>query len=110
MSVKSDGEIFVKKGSRARLKTTPTIPKGTVALRENLLKSEILLEQQGTLLFTSDYVFPSVSAAPAAVPGASANGRISWRLPDGRTYAEWEEGQNASPIAIEDEDLTGGAI
>ncbi len=45
MSVTFDGEIVVKKGSWARLKTTPTIPKGTVALRENLLKSRILLEQ-----------------------------------------------------------------
>jgi hypothetical protein len=88
MSVTSDGEIVVKTGSRARLKTTATISKGTVALRQNLLKSGILLEQQGAFLFTSDYVFSSVSAAAAAVTGASANGRISWRLPDGRTYAE----------------------
>jgi len=110
MSVTPSGEIVVKKGSRARLKTTPTIPKGTVALRADLVASGILLEQQDALIFTSDYMFPSVSSAAAAVTGASANGRISWRLPDGRTYAEWEEGQNASPIPIEDEELTGGAI
>ena len=109
MSVTPSGEIVVKKGSRARLKTTPTIPKGTVALRADLVASGILLEQQDALIFTSDYMFPSVSSAAAAVTGASANGRISWRLPDGRTYAEWEEGQNASPIPIEDEELMGGA-
>ena len=59
-------------------------------------------------MFTSDCIFSTVSSAAAAVTGASANGRISWRLPDGRTYAEWEEGQNASPIPIEGEELTEG--
>ena len=47
------------------------------------------------LIFNSDYMFPLVSSAAALVTGASANGRISWRLPDGRTYADWEECQTA---------------
>lgn len=68
------------------------------------------MEQQDALVFTSDHIFPLVPSAAAAVTGASANGRISWRLPDGRTYAEWQEGQNASPIPIEDEELMGVAI
>ncbi len=110
MAVTSDGEIVVRKGSRVRLKTTPTIPKGTVALRESLMKSGILLQQADALIFTADYLFSSVSAAAATVTGASANGRMSWRMPDGRTYAEWEEGQNASAIPIEDEEVTGLAI
>lgn len=42
------------------------------------------------LLFASDYSFTSASAAAAAVIGASANGRISWKLADGRCYADWE--------------------
>lgn len=104
MLVTPTGEIVVKKGSKARLKTTPTIPKGTVALRADLVASGILLEQHDALLFATDYVFSSVSSAAAAVIGASANGRVSWRLPDGRTYAEWEERQNASPVTIEDEE------
>lgn len=110
MLVTPNGEIVVKNGSRARLKITPTIPKGTVALRADLVASGILLEQQDALMFTSDYIFSSVSAAAAAMTGASANGRTSWRLPDGRTYAEWEEGQNASPAPIEDEVPAGGVI
>ncbi len=49
------------------------------------------------LIFTSDYSFSSASAAAAAVIGASANGRILWKLPDGRIYADWEAGQGSSP-------------
>ncbi len=49
MLVTPSGEIVVKKGSKARLKTTPTIPKGTVALRADLVTSGILFEQQDAL-------------------------------------------------------------
>lgn len=61
----------------------------------NVTARRSFVEQADALAFTADYMFSSVSSAAAAVTGASANGRISWRLPDGRTYAEWEEGQNA---------------
>lgn len=97
MSITASGEFVVKKGSVARIKTTNTIPKGTVTLRSDLLAKGILVEQDGGLLFTSDCIFSSVSAAAATVTGAAANGRILWRLPDGRTYAEWEEAENSTP-------------
>ena len=54
----------------------------------------MLREEGGFFVFTSNYSFSSPSAAAATVIGASANGRISWKLPDGRTYADWEENQN----------------
>jgi len=95
MMVTASGEIVVTNGSRARLRQTPTVPRGTEALRANLLASGILSAQPDALVFSKDYMFPSVSSAAAAVYGGSANGRISWRLPDGRTYADWEEGQNS---------------
>ena len=96
MSITASSEFVVKKGSVARIKTTNTIPKGTVALRSDLMAKGILVEKGDGLIFTSDYIFSSVSAAAATVTGAAANGRILWRLPDGRTYAEWEEAENAS--------------
>lgn len=97
LSITASSEFVVKKGSIARIKTTNTIPKGTIALRSDLLAKGLLAEQDGGLLFTSDYMFSSVSAAAAVVTGAAANGRISWRLPDGKTYAEWEEAENSVP-------------
>jgi hypothetical protein len=97
MLITASSEFVVKRGSVARIKTTNTIPKGTVGLRSDLLAKGILVEQNDGLLFTSDYIFSSVSAAAATVTGAAANGRILWRLPDGRTYAEWEEAENSVP-------------
>jgi hypothetical protein len=70
-----------------------------MALRESLIEKGVLREDNGTLIFCSDYTFSSVSAAAAAVIGASANGRTLWHLPDGRTYAEWEGEENADTSA-----------
>ena len=95
MYVSTSGEFVVTHGSRARIRTTPTVPKGTVTLRETLVKHDVLKEESGAFIFNRDYSFSSVSSAAALVTGASANGRISWRLPDGRTYADWEESQTA---------------
>ena len=92
MEIGSSGDFIVQANSRARLRTTSTIPKGTINLRSNLLEKGVLCEEGNFLLFASNYSFSSVSAAAAAVIGASANGRILWKLPDGSTYADWESG------------------
>ena len=93
MVVGSSGEFVVAEGSKARARATPTVPKATAALRETLLEKGVLRRDVDFLVFTSSYNFSSPSAAAAAVIGASANGRILWKLPDGDTYAEWEAGQ-----------------
>ena len=90
MEVDQSGDFVVRAGSKARLRTTPTIPRGTAALRKTLLEKGVLREEADFLVFSSDYSFPSASAAAATVIGASANGRILWKRDDGRSYAEWE--------------------
>ncbi|MCA3351439.1 MAG: GIY-YIG nuclease family protein [Roseomonas sp.] len=94
MKIGPSGEIIVTGGSKARLRTTPTIPKGTVAMRQMLQDRGVLKPSQEHLVFEGEYVFSSPSAAAAVVTGASANGRVVWKLPDGRTYADWEDCQN----------------
>jgi hypothetical protein len=96
MSIGGSGDCVVLKGSKARVRATPTVPKGTVALRGMLIDKGVLVQEGDCLRFTSDYSFTSPSAAAAAVMGASANGRVMWRPSDGRTYADWEAEQNAS--------------
>jgi hypothetical protein len=106
MKLSSSGDFVVLAQSKARVKTTATIPRGTRALRNTLLETGVLEEDGDFLVFTSDYSFSSASAAAAAVIGASANGRIHWKLPDGRTYADWEArqdngvGQSRDPTCI----------
>jgi hypothetical protein len=94
MKIGASGEIIVTSGSKARLRTTPTIPKGTVAMRQMLQDRGVLKPMQDHLVFETEYTFSSPSAAAAVVTGASANGRVVWKLPDGRTYADWEDAQN----------------
>lgn len=89
-------DFVVAAGSKARVRTTRTIPRGTVTLRNTLIEKGVLREEGDFLIFTSDYSFTSASAAAATVIGASANGRILWKLPDGRTYADWETSQDVS--------------
>lgn len=94
MMLGPSGDFVILSGSKARVRTTATIPRGTIALRGMLIDKGVLSQVGDFLIFTSDYSFSSASAAAATVIGASANGRILWKLPDGRTYAEWEENQD----------------
>ena len=55
MMVTASGEIVVTNGSRARLRSTPTVPKGTAALRANLVASGVLSAQQDALVFLKNY-------------------------------------------------------
>ena len=52
------------------------------------------MERSDRLEFMADYVFSSVSGAACSVTGTSVNGRLAWKLSDGRTYADWEKQQN----------------
>lgn len=102
MEIGPSGDFVVRGGSTARGRTTRTIPRGTTALRNTLLEKGVLRKEGDVLVFTSDYNFTSASAAAATVIGASANGRILWKLPDGRTYADWEENQENGSSAAAD--------
>jgi hypothetical protein len=75
-------------------------------LRKTLLDAGVLREEAGFLVFVNDYSFSSVSAAAATVIGAAANGRILWKLPDGRTYGDWEADEDDR--AVQDDPLLGG--
>ena len=96
MKVDSSGEFVVTEGSKARARTTPSVPRGTIALRDTLIEKGVLRRDGDFLVFTSSYSFPSPSTAASVVIGASANGRILWKLPGGHTYADWEKGQDDS--------------
>ena len=101
MRVGTSGDFIVLAGSKARTRTTPTIPRGANALRKSLLEKDVLRCDGDSLCFASDYSFPSASAAATIVLerfGASANGRNLWKLSDGRTYAEWEASQGKASI------------
>ncbi|UWP89959.1 GIY-YIG nuclease family protein [Aliiroseovarius crassostreae] len=67
-------------------------------LFDALQSQGLIVKESGKGKLIADYAFASPSAAASVVTGRSANGRTSWKLPDGRTYAQWEEEQlNEAP-------------
>ncbi len=59
MEVVQSGDFVVRAGSKARVRTTPTIPRGTAALRKALIETGVLREEANFLVFSSDYAFSS---------------------------------------------------
>ena len=71
-------------------------------MRKKLLEGEILVEQDGNLRFTQDYLFSSPSGAAAAVLGRTANGWIEWKDKDGKTLSEIKRvGENEQSSSVE---------
>ncbi|SFR04919.1 GIY-YIG nuclease family protein [Poseidonocella sedimentorum] len=90
-----DGEMVVQKGSDVRAQWV-----GAEAHKSNYTTLHAELVANGTISilnnraqFTTDYAFSSPSAAAAVISGRSTNGRIAWKLADGRTFQEWELSQ-----------------
>ena len=95
MNIDSSGDCVVLKDSKARVRTTPTLPKGTIALRSILIEKGVLLSEGCCLKFTSDYSFSSPSAAAATVMGASATpGALCGSYLTGGPTPDWEAEQN----------------
>jgi len=79
-----DGFV-VRQGSVARLEIVHSAIESVNSMRTKLLEAGVLVEQDGSLRFTQDYLFSSPSGAAAAVLGRTANGWIEWKTKDGKT-------------------------
>ena len=88
-------EMIVQAGSKVRAEWVGDRKHNTHywRLHDDLVAKGIIALKDGIGLLTENYAFSSPSAAAAVVAGRSANGRTSWKLPDGRTYADWEVDQ-----------------
>jgi hypothetical protein len=87
------GQLVVSQGSIARRQEASSASASTRALRAELVDAGVLQEAEGGWRFAQDYAFDSASGAAQAIAAASVNGRITWRLPDGRTLKDWQEAQ-----------------
>ncbi len=86
-----DGFV-VRKGSFARIEIVPSAMESVSSFRTKLQESSVLVEDNGRLRFTQDYLFSSPSGAAAIVLGRTANGWIEWKDADGRTLNEVKRG------------------
>lgn len=91
MIVKSDKEFVVLKESTVRINTVPSLRKGILDLRGNLISSGVLRQSNGVLVFTRDHTFRSTSTAAETIAGRNERGPTAWKMKDGKTtYAEWK--------------------
>ena len=82
-----DGLIVFAK-SKCNLAETRTVQEWIKSTRKKLLKDKILIQEGDVLVFSSDYIFNSPSAASATVLGRSSNGWNDWKTKDGKTLHE----------------------
>jgi len=80
----TDGFVVLK-GSELASSTVPSFPKGFNALREELLESDSVIEEQGRYILSKDILFSSPSAAAVVIMGRSANGLLEWKNNSGKT-------------------------
>jgi hypothetical protein len=86
-----DGFIVLK-DSEAVLQERPSSEKWPWAkeMRKQLIAKGVLIEADQRLIFTTDEVFTSPSAAAAIIHGGHANGLTAWKNSDGRTLKKIE--------------------
>lgn len=89
------GEFIVYKDSIARQRETPALHNFTRLLRKQLESEGILKKQdENTLIFTSDYIFTTPSAASGVIKATPSNGWTSWVSESGKTLSEVKRQEN----------------
>ncbi len=84
----TDEGFLVLENSICNLTESNSAGTWLINLRKRLLNSGILAKENETLVFTSDYLFGSPSAAAGAVLGRRSNGWIDWKYKNGKTLDE----------------------
>ena len=87
--------FVVKAGSQAAVQAVPSVPPGTLAMRQQLQDLGVMVEQDNTYAFTQDYAFSSPSTAASVVLGRSTNGRLEWKDAQGRSLKSLQENVSA---------------
>lgn len=92
-AILADGEFIVQKGSNARKEWVGDRTDKTYYWRlyDDLVERGILVSNGTNMVFSTNYVFSSTSAAGAVVNGRSTAGPVAWKVKGtGQTYKEWE--------------------
>ncbi|MDF1884165.1 GIY-YIG nuclease family protein [Sulfurimonas sp. SAG-AH-194-C21] len=85
----SDGFVVLK-DSEIALSIVDSYPDGWKNSRQELIDNGTIIEKNGKLIFSNDYLFNSPSAAAAIVMGRSANGLTEWKNNKGKSLKDME--------------------
>lgn len=83
--------VVVLKDSQVSGSIRKSLANGYRKLREELIASGVITEQNGKLTFTSNQLFTSPSQAAAVIVGYAINGRHHWCDDSGKTLKSIEE-------------------
>ena len=84
----TDDGLLIHNGSKCTLEESRTAGSWVSGLREKLISDGVLKVINGLLIFQSDYIFSSPSAAAVVVLARRANGWIEWKNKEGKTLDE----------------------
>jgi hypothetical protein len=84
----TDDGFVVYEGGKCNLEETPTLGKWMKNNRRKFVEEGILKEENGVLVFKSDHIFSSPSAAAATILARSTNGWTAWKNKSGKTLDE----------------------
>ncbi len=82
-----DGFV-VRAGAIARIEVVPSAQDTVPSMRKKLVESGVLVQEDGHLRFTQDYLFNTPSGAAAVILGRTSNGWVDWKSKDGKTLNE----------------------
>lgn len=84
----TDDGFVMFKGSTVSQKKHASTEKSSAPLRKKLFEAGVLVQADGTIRFSKDYLFGSPSSAGAVANNHSVNGWTVWRDKEGRTLHE----------------------
>lgn len=87
----TDQGYIILKGSEAKKQLSPSCTETYRNMRRKLLETNIMIEENGQLIFAEDAVFNSPSAASNMVLGRNSNGFTEWVNNKGKTFKEIQE-------------------
>jgi len=92
-AIRETDALVVLAGSFAVREEASSLSDGYKAVREKLIKTDILVLEGDHYRFSKNYPFPSPSQAAAVIVGYPINGRASWKSSGGQTLKELEEAE-----------------
>ena len=87
----SDGFVVFRDSEIATDTVKSYREKGLNKLRDELIENEIIVKVEDKLVFKSDYLFSSPSAAAMVIMGRSANGLLEWKDSSGKALRDIEK-------------------
>jgi len=91
MVISPQGYVILKSSTAVR-EERPSAASFISQMRQSLIDAGVLrAREDGLYEFTADAPFDSSSTAASMIAGGNTNGRMKWRLPDGRTLKDVEE-------------------